>query len=107
MTGEEVTKWSERIKKAEEMLVKLGELADLSKMIDIQASISAASSLMRLVEDLHDEVTYLRNVLGRPATDQLVKDYLLLFGNAYIYDGLLLDPTKMVIRSKGRKDRSR
>jgi len=91
-----------RIEKAKEMVAKLGDLASLSEIIDIKISIGTASSLMCLIKDLHNEVGHLRNVLGRPATGQLVEDHLLIYGNAYIYDGLLLDPTKMVIRRVAR-----
>jgi len=91
-----------RIEKAKEMVAKLGDLASLSEIIDIKISIGTASSLMCLIKDLHNEVVHLRNVLGRPATGQLVEDHLLIYGNAYIYDGLLLDPTKMVIRRVAR-----
>ncbi len=97
-TPEELTEWSERIKKAKEMIDKLGDLVEISKDIRISEAQEMLRAVLGVAQELNAEVVRLNNPLGTKATKEDIDNSLLMFGKAYIYKGHLLNPFHMVTR---------
>lgn len=92
--AESIGMWTERMASATKMLDKLGEMSGVAKTVDINFAIEAALSLKKLANELYSEVKR----LGVPATEEEIARHLDVYGNAFIFEGHLLNPARMVIK---------
>lgn len=95
--ADEKTEWTEGIEKAGEAAFKLGdEMASLDHCTNETGKV--LDLLLGAAREMDKEIIRLQSMLGVEATDEAVDEQLDLYGNAYLYHGRLLNPTKVRIK---------
>jgi hypothetical protein len=96
--SEEKTEWTDRIKKVGDTMFELGgrNFHANNPMVDRMGN--ACDDVLKAAREMDAEIIRLNNILGTKASMEAIDDHVIAYGVAYVYDGRLLDPSKLAIR---------
>jgi hypothetical protein len=93
------SEWTKKIEKVGEAAFKLGNASFFGNQnACMDQAGGLLDDLLKIARELDAEVRRLGEILGTKATEEMIKDHLDAFGSAFVFEGRLLDPTKVVIR---------
>jgi hypothetical protein len=93
------TKWTKKIEKSSEAAFALGNAVGLgAKSTSLDQAGAIIDDLLNIAREQDEEMLQLAELVGEEATEEAINHHLDIYGNAFIFEGRLLDPAKLAIK---------